>query len=110
MQLAKAAVAAGIQMLCHHADITQPSKIVLAGAMGNFIDITDAHTLGLFSNQVPVENVGNAAGAGAILAALAPETSTDYDTLIEQVQVINLSTDKGFQTAFLKELNFPETL
>ena len=108
MQLAKAAVAAGMQMLCRHAGIERPQRIVLAGAMGTYMDIADARTVGLFPGQVPVEAIGNAAGAGAVLAAMVPGTIGRFETLARRIQSINLSTDAQFQKVFVNLLGFPE--
>jgi hypothetical protein len=103
LQLAKGAVAAGIHMLCQKAGMERPHNIILAGAMGNYIDIADARAIGLFPDQVPVQVVVNAAGAGAILAAMAPASRVHFQDLARGVTAINLSTETRFQAIFLKK-------
>lgn len=85
IQLAKAAIRAGQEILIKKAGITANDidEVVIAGAFGTYIDISNAVALGMFPN-IPVEHfrqVGNAAGVGAIQALV----STDRRNLIENV-------------------------
>ena len=73
IQLAKAALRAGIDLLVEHAGSPTVTDIRLAGAFGAHIDPVHAMVLGLVPD-CPVEgvrSVGNAAGAGAVHALLS---------------------------------------
>ena len=73
IQLAKAALRAGIDLLVEHAGSPVVTDIRLAGAFGAHIDPVHAMVLGLVPD-CPVDgvrSVGNAAGAGAVQALLS---------------------------------------
>ncbi len=69
VQLAKAAMGAGIKALMQASNITytQVDQVYLAGGFGSFIDIDNACTLGLIPSQLKqkVVKIGNGAGLGA---------------------------------------------
>lgn len=112
LQLAKAAVRAGIQILLSEADLTyeEIDEVLLAGAFGNYIEKTSALTLGLLPPvpQGKIKSVGNAAGAGAKLALLSSEIRQRAKTVAKQVRHIELSTRKDFQDQFVNGLGFEE--
>ena len=70
LQLAKAALLAGARCLMQEAGVKAIEQVLLAGAFGNYLDPADACALGLFPPVDPgkVRGVGNAAGAGALMA------------------------------------------
>ena len=109
VQLAKGALFAGIKMLCSLAGLTSPKRLLVAGAFGANINKKDALTIGMFPD-LPEENitgVGNAAGAGAILALLNPELRDKARELARSVIVIDLASLPEFQKIFLDSLSFP---
>jgi uncharacterized 2Fe-2S/4Fe-4S cluster protein (DUF4445 family) len=110
VQLAKGALFAGIKMLCASAGLTEPKRILVAGAFGANINKKDALTIGMFPNlpQGNITAVGNAAGAGAILALLNPTLRDKARELARSVTVIDLASLPGFQKTFLDSLSFPE--
>ncbi len=72
IQLAKAALYAGMRLLMDKLGIEQVDRIRLAGAFGSHIDVKYAMILGLIPD-CPLEHVssaGNAAGTGARIALL----------------------------------------
>ena len=73
IQLAKAALNAGVRLLMDHAAIATFDAVRLAGAFGNHIDPAYALVLGLIPPCDPrfARNVGNAAGSGAVRALLS---------------------------------------
>ena len=82
IQLAKAALRAGIELLVEHAGHPPVGDIRLAGAFGAHIDPVRAMILGLVPDT-PVEgvrSVGNAAGAGAVRALLSRELRAEMET------------------------------
>ena len=72
IQLAKAALYAGVKLLMQKQGVTAVDKIRLAGAFGSFIDPKYAMVLGLIPDCAldQVAAAGNAAGEGAIMALL----------------------------------------
>ncbi|HEX3021701.1 MAG TPA: ASKHA domain-containing protein [Lachnospiraceae bacterium] len=110
VQLAKGSIAAGMKTLMKIADLMENdiTRIMIAGAFGNYIRKESALRIGLLP-LVDVErviSVGNAAGAGASMALLSEEASKLADTLARQVEHIELSTSMQFQEEFLNNLNF----
>jgi len=109
VQLAKGALLAGMTMLCAAAGMTLPKRILVAGAFGVNINKNDALTIGIFPD-LPEENItgiGNAAGAGAILALFNPELRDKARELARAVTVVDLATLPEFQKIFLDSLSFP---
>ena len=74
VQLAKGAIAAGIELLAEHLDIqiSDLKKVLLAGAFGNYMDPHAACVIGMIPEELEdrIEPVGNAAGEGSVRATL----------------------------------------
>ena len=110
VQLAKGAIAAGIQTLMERLDVRPDDldKIVLAGAFGNYLSKESAIRAGMIPN-VPlskVHSVGNAAGEGAKLALISMDARRDAERIAERIEYIELTTDPGFQERFADALMF----
>ncbi len=114
IQLAKAALRAGIDLLCEHAGKTDPNTITsvrLAGAFGAHIDPLYAKVLGLVPD-VPVArvaSVGNAAGAGAVRALVSGAQRAEIEAAVRQVEKIETATEPRFQELFVNAMGFPHT-
>jgi len=106
LQLAKAAIRTGIQILpeannCSEEDIT---KIVIAGAFGTYIDISSAITIGMLPS-LPLEGfrqVGNAAGMGAKLALISLNKRAKAQILSREVRYLELASAPGFNQTFIQ--------
>ena len=113
LQLAKGAVAAGIQILLKEMDITteQIDEIYLAGALGNYVHPLSAMRIGLIPNVNPriVISVGNAASTGATMALMNRSLWEKSLELAEQIQHIELSLHPDFYDTFIEQMNFPST-
>ena len=110
IQLAKGALRTGIDLLCKEAGMELPTKLLVAGAFGSFINKKDALRIGMFP-RIPEENidvVGNAAGAGAILALFDENILTRANALTRATRVLDLSTHPDFQEIFINSLAFPD--
>ena len=110
VQLAKAAVRAGIQMLLDEAGcgLHCVDKVFLAGGFGYTMDAGDALTLGLLPAGLPVSKiqaVGNAALGGTAKFLLRPDIS-EIQKIAASVTEINLATHPQFEQLFLEHLNF----
>ncbi|MFA5537447.1 MAG: ASKHA domain-containing protein [Bacillota bacterium] len=110
VQLAKAAIRAGIQLLLNDAGLLPADlgEVLLAGAFGTYIDRNAALGLGLLP-QVDVQKiraVGNAAIVGAKMALLNKDLRELSVEVAKKAEHLELSTRTDFQEAFLKSLNF----
>jgi uncharacterized 2Fe-2S/4Fe-4S cluster protein (DUF4445 family) len=114
IQLAKAALRAGIDLLCEHAGVTSADEIGsvrLAGAFGAHIDPLYAKVLGLVPD-VPVDriaSVGNAAGAGAVRALVSAGQRAEIEATVARVEKIETAIEPRFQELFVDAMGFPHT-
>lgn len=112
LQLAKAAIAAGIRLLCKYRkiEIRDIQVLLLAGAFGNYLNSDSACAIGLLPAELrdKICMVGNAAGHGAKIAAV---NACEYDKagkLAKNVEFVELAHDADFQDIYVEELEFPE--
>ncbi len=106
LQLAKGAIAAGFRILLRKldADIGAVSKVYLAGAFGNYVQIESAIRIGLI--EVPraiVHAAGNTALRGAKMLLATDEPGLPI------IEHISLAVDPSFQDEFVDSLRFPES-
>ena len=109
IQLAKAALRAGIDLLFQHAGVTEVHDIRLAGAFGSHIDPVYALVLGLVPD-CPVQyvrSVGNAAGAGAVRALLSVAARREMEAAVRNVIKVETATEPDFQDLFVAAMAFP---
>ena len=110
LQLAKAAIAAGIQILCMRKgiEINDIEQILLAGAFGNYLNPDSACAIGLLPPELKdrIHQVGNAAGEGAQLAALSPTMFESAKAYAANTQFMELALDPDFQDVYVDELMF----
>ncbi|MEM8878129.1 MAG: ASKHA domain-containing protein, partial [Pseudomonadota bacterium] len=109
IQLAKAALYAGVRLLMEKLDITHVDRIKLAGAFGSFIDPKYAMVLGLIPDCA-VENVsavGNAAGTGARMALLNRGHRREIEQLVSDIEKIETALEPRFQEHFVNAMGIP---
>jgi uncharacterized 2Fe-2S/4Fe-4S cluster protein (DUF4445 family) len=111
LQLAKGAVKAAADLLLQEAGLKadELGEVLLAGAFGNYINPLSAMRMGLLPT-VPTERirgVGNAAGAGALLALLSREERRRAVELARGARHLELSRRPEFQMAFMETILFP---
>ena len=109
IQLAKAALRAGIDLLLEHAALTSVDEIRLAGAFGAHIDPVHAMVLGLIPD-CPIDSVravGNAAGSGAVRALLSESQRLEMEQTVQRVTKIETAIEPRFQELFVAALAFP---
>lgn len=109
IQLAKAALRAGIDLLIEHAGSPEVHDIRLAGAFGAHIDPTYAMVLGLVPDCPldGVRSVGNSAGAGAAKALLSRAQRREMEHTVTHVTKIETATEPRFQDLFVAAMAFP---
>ena len=110
LQLAKASIAAGIRILLSERNIsvTDVEQVILAGGFGSFLNKKSAAAIGLIPEELePVTiSVGNAAGEGAVSAAVSEAARQELDRLQQEMRYVELSTHKKFSDAYMEEMFF----
>ncbi|MBM4102975.1 MAG: DUF4445 domain-containing protein [Planctomycetes bacterium] len=110
LQLAKAAIRAGIKVLKKTAEIdnTRIEKLLLAGAFGNYIQKTSALRIGLLPHVAAehIHFIGNAAGGGALEILLNRTIRANCRTLARRMEYIELASRPDFQDIFADSLMF----
>ncbi len=109
IQLAKAALYAGVKLLMDKLAITQIRKIKLAGAFGSYIDPKYAILIGLIPDcdLAKVSGVGNAAGTGARMALLNRGHRLEIENLVRRIEKIETALEPKFQEHFVNAMAFP---
>lgn len=109
IQLAKAALYAGVKLLMDKLDISEVRKIKLAGAFGSYIDPKYAILIGLIPDcdLSKVSGVGNAAGTGARMALLNRGHRVEIESLVRRIEKIETALEPKFQEHFVNAMAFP---
>lgn len=110
VQLAKSAIAAGINTLLFRSGlkINDIDKIIVAGGFGSFIDIKSACEIGLLPKEKEndILAVGNAAGMGAIKALLSKHELARLKEITALCRYFELSGDNFFQDEYVEQMMF----
>ena len=110
LQLAKGAIAAGIEVLFKEYGCTPCNIDVLtfAGGFGNYIDKASAAAIGLFPQELldKAKEVGNAAGNGAVSAALSQEAWERALEISGDMRYIELASYPHFNEMYVEHMNF----
>ena len=111
VQLAKGAMAAGIQMMCRRLGINTGDikTVMIAGAFGSYMSPASACGIGLIPPELEEEvmAIGNAAGQGARLCVLSIDEYKRAATISKRIEYLELAADPAFQDVFVDELEFP---
>ncbi len=111
VQLAKGAMAAGIQMMCGRLGIVTGDiqSVMIAGAFGSYMSPASACGIGLIPPELEekVVAIGNAAGQGARLCVLSIDEYKRASRLAKHIEYLELAADPQFQDVFVDELEFP---
>jgi uncharacterized 2Fe-2S/4Fe-4S cluster protein (DUF4445 family) len=110
LQLAKAAIAAGIKVLLGEAGLSwdDVTKVILAGAFGLYLkpeSIKSIRLLGEISSD-KVLAVGNAAGVGAQNALVSREDRNGASELAQKIRYVELAGRTDFVDLFMQALSF----
>ena len=102
IQLAKAALYAGVKLLMDKMRIKSVDRIRLAGAFGSHIDVKLAMALGMIPDcpLQQVASVGNAASTGARIALLNNESRNEIETTTRQIEKVETAVEPKFQEYF----------
>ncbi len=109
IQLAKAALYAGVQLLMDKLELRKVDTIRLAGAFGSHIDVKYAMILGLIPDcdLAHVHSAGNAAGTGARIALLNTEGRDEIEEVVQRIEKIETAVEPKFQQHFIEAMAMP---
>ena len=109
IQLAKAALHAGIRLLMERLGVEQVDRIRLAGAFGSHIDVKYAMVLGMIPDcdLERVASAGNAAGTGARIALLDSRSRATIEQIVRRVEKIETAIEPRFQAHFVESMAIP---
>jgi uncharacterized 2Fe-2S/4Fe-4S cluster protein (DUF4445 family) len=109
IQLAKAALYAGVKLLMEKQGVETVDTIRFAGAFGSFIDPKYAMVLGLIPDcdLADVKAVGNAAGTGALMALLNRDHRREIEKQVTQIEKIETALEPHFQQLFIDAMALP---
>jgi uncharacterized 2Fe-2S/4Fe-4S cluster protein (DUF4445 family) len=109
IQLAKAALYAGAQLLMDRLGIASVDKIRLAGAFGSHIDVKYAMVLGLIPDCPldKVQSAGNAAGTGARIALVNMAARDDIEHVVGSIEKVETAVEPMFQQHFVEAMAIP---
>ena len=109
IQLAKAALYAGVKLLSDKLGNPPIDRIRLAGAFGSYIDPMYAMVIGLIPDcdLDAVSGVGNAAGTGARMALLSRKHRREVEEIVRGIEKIETALEPDFQAHFVNAMALP---
>jgi uncharacterized 2Fe-2S/4Fe-4S cluster protein (DUF4445 family) len=110
IQLAKAAIRAGIDVLLEEAGLVPEAleEVVVAGAFGTYLNLESAVRIGLFPD-LPLgrfRQVGNAAGIGARQMLISAQRRRAGEAIARRVQYVELTSHPAFHARFVGAMRF----
>lgn len=110
IQLAKAAIAAGIHTLleCCSTSLDNVAHCYLAGGFGSYLNKESACAIGLLPKALlnKIEPIGNAAGMGAVLWLLSEKSRMEADDIAHNARYLELSASPVFNMQFTMCMGF----
>lgn len=117
LQLAKAAIRAGVKMLLQNCGMKEEklSGIYLAGAFGSYLDVEAAKQIGLLPDisEEKIEAIGNGAldGASCVLQQLYKQQKVEkeqecLEKIAKDTMHISLAEQSEFSSTYLESVNF----
>ncbi|MGH2872760.1 MAG: ASKHA domain-containing protein, partial [Solirubrobacteraceae bacterium] len=111
LQFAKASIATGWQILARElgVDPAEITQVLLAGSFGAYLTPLSAVRIGLVPKlALPrIVSAGNVAGEGAKIAALSLRERAEAESILREVQYVELSGRADFNDLFIDQLGFP---
>jgi len=111
LQFAKGSIATGWQILLREMgiEVDEISQVLLAGSFGAYLSPLSAVRIGLVPRiALPrIVSAGNVAGEGAKIAALSLRERAEAESIVREVQYVELSGRADFNDLFIDQLSFP---
>lgn len=112
LQLAKAAIAAGMETLLDSTNLSasQLETLYLAGGFGNHLNLTSAARIGLIPEELipKAKPIGNAALSGAAMLLLNTDLREKVRTWTKNARTVILGGNPKFNQAYVDQMIFPE--
>lgn len=112
VQLAKAAIAAGVETLLHAGGKSprDVDALLLAGGFGTRLNPVEAAAIGLIpaSLVTAAQGSGNLALAGASAMLFAQEARRQAETAARAAREVSLATEAFFMEKYMEQMMFPE--
>lgn len=113
IQMAKAAIRAGIEVLCKHGGIScdEIERVYLAGGFGYFLDIKKAAAIGIIPQELEEKTIpaGNTALKGALQFLEEPDFAR-LEKIRAQTEEVVLAEDDGFEELYVHSMYFKNYL
>ncbi|MBQ9043597.1 MAG: DUF4445 domain-containing protein [Eggerthellaceae bacterium] len=110
LQLAKAAVCAGILTMVEAAGIqvSDIKQLEIAGGFGAYLNLKSAAGIGLFPKELLscASSVGNTSGEGATALLVSSAARTREDVIVEKCDYLELSTSSEFNEFYVEMMEF----
>lgn len=110
VQLAKAAIRAGLETLLHTANIGYDDieEVALAGGFGSYLHPESCAVIGLIPAALvgKIRVLGNAAGSGASMMLLCDRERERAEQIATMAKVVDLSTNATFRQRYVEEMYF----
>jgi uncharacterized 2Fe-2S/4Fe-4S cluster protein (DUF4445 family) len=110
VQLAKAAIRAGVELLLRANNISagQVDRVLIAGSFGFHLRTASLIHLGLLPREFKdrVAFVGNTSKSGAQAFLLNRRLRDELKQLVQQVRVLELANDPAFEKTFVQSISF----
>lgn len=110
VQLAKGAVRAGIEFLLQNKGVkaSDVDKVLIAGSFGYHLRARSLINIGLLPAEFEgkIEFIGNTSKSGGHAFLLNKTYRTRMDTLVKEIEVVELANFKDFDKVFVNCLNF----
>jgi uncharacterized 2Fe-2S/4Fe-4S cluster protein (DUF4445 family) len=111
LQFAKASIATGWNILLAELGVApdEITQVLLAGSFGAYLTPLSAVRIGLVPKlALPrIVSAGNVAGEGAKIAALSLRERAEAESILREVEYIELSGRADFNDLFIDQLAFP---
>lgn len=110
LQLAKAAIRSGIELLIKSYGCSDESidKVYLAGGFGYVLPVEKAVHIGLLPEQLKdrIVSVGNSSLAGAIRYAIDKDFSARLNEVAGKAEELHIANQEEFQEYYIRYMNF----
>lgn len=105
VQLAKAAVCAGMKILLKEKNIgfDEIEKVYIGGGFGNYMNIKSSVQIGMIPKELggKIKSIGNCAGSGAKMYLLSKNVRDKTKSVVDKAVYIELSKRPDFQDYFV---------
>ena len=109
VQLAKAALSAGVQLLVDQLGCPAFDEVLLAGAFGTHLDSQYVADIGIIpmASADQIRSIGNAAGMGAAMALYNRAEKARIIEAVKHIVKVETATEPKFQDYFVAAMRFP---